>query len=225
MTSSQSEPRFESTDQERRSIFVGRVQEQRQFQVALQGLLAHHRRWCELADEIGLDFDPEVAPGDDSYARVFLLYGIGGIGKTWLTRRFLELAAEWAADPSILVLYDDLSLGVPVLELTCLMDRIYNLLTEEGYEEELAAYRQAQADAPRVAERVARYQAENRERWDALVQTASALIARGSQAMGKAYGVPVGDTTAAFIHAATAEAAHEGAAALTKAHDLLLERM
>jgi hypothetical protein len=37
MTSSQSEPRFESTDQERRSIFVGRVQEQRQFQVALQG--------------------------------------------------------------------------------------------------------------------------------------------------------------------------------------------
>jgi hypothetical protein len=65
MTSSQSEPRFESTDQERRSIFVGRVQEQRQFQVALQGLLAHHRRWCELADKIGLDFDPEVAPGRD----------------------------------------------------------------------------------------------------------------------------------------------------------------
>jgi len=221
----QSHSLAEGEGAERSLLFIGRVTEQRQFQVALQGLLAHHRRWREAAAEIGSSFDPEAAPGDDSYARVFLPYGIGGIGKTWLTRRCIVLAEEAASDPAILTLYDDLSLTPTVLTPTHLLERLYNLLVKAGYEKELAPYRQARADAPKVAARVARYKDGNRERWNALVETASALIARGAQAVSAAHGFPLGDTGAAFIKTATAETVHAGAAALAKAHDLLVERM
>ncbi|MFN8457530.1 MAG: hypothetical protein U0401_23225 [Anaerolineae bacterium] len=63
-----------------RAHFIGRVQELRQFRVALDDLVAHQRRWRDLAYLQGADFDPNQAPGDDFYARI-LLHGIGGIGK------------------------------------------------------------------------------------------------------------------------------------------------
>ncbi|MCD4737740.1 MAG: hypothetical protein K8R89_00575, partial [Anaerolineae bacterium] len=221
----QSHPLAEGEGAERTSIFIGRITEQRQFQAALQGLLAHHRRWREVAAEVGSAFDPEAAPGDDSYARVFLPYGIGGIGKTWLTRRCLALAEEYASDPAILTLYDDLSLGPPVQAPAHLLERLYNLLVEAGYGEELAPYLRARAGAPKVAARVSRYKDGNRERWNDLVETASALTARGAQAVSTAHGFPLGDTGAALIKTATAETTHAGAAVLAKAHDLLVERM
>jgi len=188
--------------EERRSIFIGRVQEQRQFKVALQGLLAHHRRWREWAEQVGDAFDPADALGDDSYARIFILHGIGGIGKTRLTERCLELARESEADPAVLTISIDLSRGLPVQQPTHLMDRLYNRLAEMGYAEELSPYRQAQAEAPKVVERVARYRAENRERWNALVQTAAALIAKGAGAVGRAYGLPLDGTATAFLQTA-----------------------
>ena len=161
--------------EEQRANFIGRVQEQRQFRVAMQGLLAHQHRWRDLAYMQGADFDPDQAPGDGSYACIFLPHGIGGIGKSWLTRRCLILAEEMSSDPAILTLYDDISLGSPVLEPAHLLDRLSDQLIQAGYEAEVAPYRQAQADTPGIIERVSRYQAESRERWAELLHTARGL--------------------------------------------------
>ncbi|MBI1881205.1 MAG: hypothetical protein HYR94_23745, partial [Chloroflexi bacterium] len=129
-----------NTDQseEQRANFIGRVQEQRQFRVALQGLVAHQRRWRDLAYMQGADFGPDQAPGDDSYACIFLPHGIGGIGKSWLARRCLILAEELANDPPVLTLYEDISVGLPVLEPVHLMDRLAGHFVQTGYEDEVA---------------------------------------------------------------------------------------
>ncbi len=169
---------------ESRANFIGRVQEQRQFRVALSGLLAHQRRWRDLAYMQGVDFNPDQAPGDDTYARIFLLHGIGGIGKSWLTRRCLTLAEEQAADPPILTLYDDVSLGPPVLEPAHLLERLTDQLNQAGYEADLTAYHQALADIPGVAERVAIYQAESRERWEKARHLAAGLLTQETKTYG-----------------------------------------
>jgi len=57
--------------EEQRTDFIGRVQEQRQFLIAVQGLLKHHNQWRQLARELGADFDLHQAPGDSSYANIF----------------------------------------------------------------------------------------------------------------------------------------------------------
>ncbi len=185
-----------------RAHFIGRVQEQRQFRVALDDLVAHQRRWRDLAYLQGADFDPDQAPGDDSYARIFLLHGIGGIGKSWLTRRCLALAAELETDAPILTLYDDVSLGAPVLEPAHLMERLYAQLAQAGYADEFAAYQQAGDDLPRLSERVDYYQAENREQWAHCLKLAQKLVPQEIK-----------------THAPTE------ADLLAKAYDLLLEHM
>jgi superkiller protein 3 len=208
--------------EEQRTDFIGRVQEQRQFLVALQGLLAHHRRWLNLTQEADRDFDPAQAPGDDSYANIFLPHGIGGIGKSWLTRRCLTLASEMPLAPPILTLYDDVSLGAPVLEPAHLLDRIYNQLVEAGYEAHLAPYWQAKVDTPDIIDYVTRYQFENREQWDKMMQIAADLVARSEPEPGyHSYS----ETSIAYIHASGAEAVGKDAATLAKAYDLLLEQM
>ncbi len=167
-----------------RANFIGRVQEQRQFLVALQGLLAHQRRWRDLAYRLGSEFDPDQAPGDDSYACIFLIHGIGGIGKSWLAHHCLALAEELDTDPPVLTLYDDVSLGPPVLEPGHLLDRLCAQLEQAGYEAEVAPYRQAQADTPGIIDRVTRFQAESRERWDKLRQVAARLVAQETKSYG-----------------------------------------
>ncbi len=209
-----------NTDQpeEQRVNFIGRVQEQRQFRVALQGLLAHQRRWRDLAYLQAADFDPDRAPGDGSYACIFLPHGIGGIGKSWLARRCLILAQELAADPPILTLYDDVSMGSPVLEPAHLMNRLAEQLVHAGYETEIAPYQQTQADTPGVIERVNHFQVESRERWTELLQTARGLVAHeargripaGKEISGPRPPLPPGDYEAAI---------------LVKAYDLLTEQM
>jgi superkiller protein 3 len=207
---------------DQRMSFIGRVQEQRQFLVALQGLLAHYRRWVELAQKYGANFDPDQAPGDESYASIFLPHGIGGIGKSWLTRRCLDLAAEIPNDPPILSLYDDLSLGAPVLEPVHLLDRLHDRLVQAGYEPQLAAYRQAKADLPSIVDRVTRYQFENREQWDKMVQMAANLVARREPEVGYRSFATI---SIAYIHATGAETAGKDAPTLAQAYDLLLEQM
>jgi len=157
---------------EERTNFIGRIQEQRQFQTILPMLLEHHHRWRDLAGQLGPAFDPDQAPLDESYTRIFLLHGIGGIGKSWLTRRCLALAQSQAEayEPPLLTLYDDLSLGAPVLEPVELINRIYGQLASTGYEPVLAPFRQTQADVPRIDERVSRYRAENRAYWETLTE-------------------------------------------------------
>ncbi|MCB0223781.1 MAG: hypothetical protein KDI02_08830, partial [Anaerolineae bacterium] len=141
---------FNSTNPtEQRAAFIGRVQEQRQFLVVLQGLLSHHRRWVDAAALLGREFDPHQAPIDESYASIFLLHGIGGIGKSWLTRHCLTLAREMPVEPPILTLYDDISIGPPVLEPAHLLDRLHDNLVRAGYEALVDPYRQAKADLSR----------------------------------------------------------------------------
>lgn len=201
------QPNHPNQSAEERASFIGRVQEQRQFLVALQGLLAHQRRWRDLAYRFGADFDPNQAPGDDSYADIFLIHGIGGIGKSWLARRCLALAEETPADPPVLTLYDDISLGPPVLEPVHLMDRLCAQLDQAGYEAEITPYRQIQADLPGVIDRVTHYQAESRERWDKLRQVAAGLVARETKSYGPRPTPPA------------------EAAITARAYDLLMEQM
>jgi superkiller protein 3 len=205
-----------------RMSFIGRVQEQRQFLVALQGMLAHHRRWFELAQAQGTVFDPGQAPRDASYASIFLPHGIGGIGKSWLTRRCLELAGEMPNDPPPLTLYDDISLGAPVLEATHLLDRLHDHLAQAGYQAHLAAYRQAKAETPDIVERVTRYQFENREQWQKLLEMAATLRPQREPESGYR---SFADSSIAYIHASGVEAAGRDAATLIRAYDMLLEQM
>ncbi len=220
--------------EEQRTDFIGRIQEQRQFLVVLQGLLAHHRLWSQLAQELGPDFDPNQAPGDNSYANIFLPHGIGGIGKSWLTRRCLTLADEIPNDPPPLTLYDDVSIGAPVLEPAHLLDRIYDQLVQAGYEAYLAAYWQAKLDTPDIIDYVTRYQFENREQWDKMMKVAADLVARSEPEAGyHSYA----ETSIAYTHASGAvhaggvgqtggaETVGKDAPTLAKAYDLLLERM
>lgn len=205
------QPSANNQSEEQRANFIGRVQEQRQFRVALAGLVAHQRRWRDLAYMQAADFDPNQAPGDDSYAHIFLPHGIGGIGKSWLARRCLILAEEQSGDPPILTLYDDVSLGSPVLEPVHLLDRLAAQLVQAGYETEVASYRQAQADLPGVVERVNRAQAENRERWADLLQTARGLLAQETRTRSHPFAPDPSPSTEE--------------AALAKAYELLTEQM
>lgn len=205
-----------------RTEFIGRVQEQRQFLMVLGGLLAHQHAWYQLARQHGSNFDPAQAPGDNSYANIFLPHGIGGIGKSWLTRRCLDLAEGIPNEPPILTLYDDLSLGAPVLEPGHLLERLSSRLSQAGYESYLADYNQAKADLPGIVERVARYQFEYRDHWDRMLQTATELIARGRPEAGYHSFAQI---SLAYTHASGAETAGKDAPTLAKAYDLLLEQM
>jgi tetratricopeptide (TPR) repeat protein len=187
-----------------RTNFIGRIQEQRQFRMVLPSLLDHHRRWRALTSQFDSTLDPDQVPLDESYARIFLLYGIGGIGKSWLTRRCLELADSEDYDPRLVTLYDDVSLGAPVLDEADLMSRLYAQLATAGYETQLDRFRRVQADLPRIADQVARYRAENRARWEDFLQTAAALVAEREPAIPHR---------------------QENAAVLTRANELLLERI
>lgn len=207
---------------EQRAAFIGRVQEQRQFLVVLQGLLTHHRRWVEAAAGLGPNFDPRQGPTDESYASIFLLHGIGGIGKSWLTRHCLTLAREMPVEPPILTLYDDISISPPVLEPAHLLDRLHDNLVRAGYEARVAPYRQAKADLPPIIERVSRYQFENRDQWDTMLQTAAGLVARSRPEVGYH---AFTDTSLAHTHASGAEVQGQDAPTLAKAYDLLLEKM
>ena len=208
--------------EEQRTEFIGRVQEQRQFLMVLGGLLAHHHNWFMLAQKHGPNFDPNLAPGEDSYANIFLPHGIGGIGKSWLVRRCLDLAKEIPNEPPILTLYDDVSLGAPVLEPAHLLDRLSDQLSEAGYDSHLADYHQAKTDTPTIVDRVTRYQFENREQWDEILQIATELVARSKPEAGYH---SFAKTSIAYIHASGAEAVGKDAPTLAKAYDLLLEQM
>lgn len=214
--------------EEYRTEFIGRVQEQRQFLMVLGGLLAHHFAWYRMAQEQGSSFDLNQAPPDHSYANIFLPHGIGGIGKSWLTRRCLHLAAEIPNDPPILTLYNDVSIGAPVLEPSHLLDRIYDQLVEAGYQTYLADYWRAKTDTSDIIEYVTRYQFENREQWDKMMYMATDLVARTNLDLSyQSYA----ETSIAYTHASGAaqtggaESGNKDSATLAKAYDLLLEQM
>ena len=207
---------------EQRTGFIGRVQEQRQFLVVLQGLLNHHQRWVEAVTPLGSNFDPHQAPGDETYASIFLLHGIGGIGKSWLTRHCLTLAREMPVEPPILTLYDDVSVGPPVLEPAHLLDRLHDNLVRAGYDSHVSNYRQAKADLSTIVDRVSRYQFENREQWDEMLNIAAGLIARSQPEVGYH---AFTETSLAHTHASGAETLGHDGPTLAKAYDLLLEKM
>jgi tetratricopeptide (TPR) repeat protein len=208
----------------RRTTFVGRVREQQQFRDALDRLLDDHQRWRQRADELGRHFDPDAMPKDETYPRAIILHGIGGIGKTRLTRRFLDIA-EGDSQPPALTCYTDVSLGWPILEPMDLMKRLHNLLVEKGFKAQLASYRDARNRAPEVRERVLRYKEQNRERWESIVSAVSGLAAKGAQAYATARGLPVDDASTEFAGTVLSETLHGGAAATAQAWDWLMERM
>jgi len=207
-------------------VFIGRVREQREFRTALKGVWDDSRRWGEIALEAGDDFEPDTVPPDLDYARVFIIHGIGGIGKSRLIQQCLEMAETEFSDCVPVIIKEDLSHGInPVESPTRLMERIARRLNDAGYSEFITPYHQACDNFEIVKSKVTRYQEANRERWDGFVQQAAALAARGVQLYANANGAMLGERSYNLTKTVIAETVHTGAAELAKAYDLLIEQM
>ncbi|RME71689.1 MAG: hypothetical protein D6784_14780, partial [Chloroflexi bacterium] len=157
-----------------RQSFIGRVQEQRQFRIALEGLLAHHRQWLAQTGQSAPPWTEDAGPHDDTYPRIFLVQGAGGIGKSWLTRRCLDIAAGAETSPPVLTLYDDLSLESAVLTPTDLLNRLYRRLVEAGQSGAAQIFRQTQTRLSELSERVSRFRADHPALWQSLQEQAGA---------------------------------------------------
>ena len=163
-------------------IFVGRVEEQRQFRAAL-----------------GEAIKP---PRDETLPYVFLLYGDGGIGKTTLARRFRDIALEdkpfagkvkhlwvdWEAerDRSAALL-----VGREHISAEAVLDTICTVARRADWGNDLHTYGETvkkRQEAEKAAEHALRT-GQERDEWAAVRGTSAAAIARilrtGLPAMGQ----------------------------------------
>ncbi len=183
----------------RHEIFIGRQIELQQFEAALgrRGLLG----WL---------LGPDVKP------RVFLPHGIGGIGKTWLAQECLKRARNtgWA---TVEVDWDKAEQRPS--ERLDLMNVIAEQLKEGFGEKVVREYLGEHGRARQVRDRVLRYQQENREVWQGIVDSArevteEVVSAAKSKAVGKAAGLLV-KAGGAVVDA--------GAIALARAEDAFVD--
>jgi hypothetical protein len=102
-------------------------------------------------------------------ARVFLPYGIGGIGKTELTKQCLEIATK-AGWQTIYLDWDRLP-DCPNNFLDILDALADKLRSLDGGEKAIQTYLDIRKQALKVSERVERYRAENPEIWQNIVES------------------------------------------------------
>jgi len=178
------------------SLFIGRKTELEYFQM----VLAQASFSQQLVGEMARNFK----------SRVFLPYGIGGIGKTELAKQCLHLAQE-AGWQAIAIDWDRTDCR-PVEPLD-LMNTIANSLRDLAGEKPITPYLDDRKRAAPVRDRVHRYRAEHPEDWQKLVGFAQAATAVMPDLQTKA------------IAAAAATTLHIGPQVLAKAYDLLVDQM
>ncbi len=180
----------------RNQLFFGRVEEQKQFRAALDALLAD--------------------PSDEQSPYLFLLYGDGGIGKTTLARRFLDIAGK--EEPyrgrfeTFRLDWDEqaqwrqsLRVGRELIGAEALFDTLYEEALDR-WPEPFAPYarmREARADAARAAE-AALSVSEGRDPLGELRHVRLETLVRLLRRPGE--GRQAGETLAALLRAAGAQA-------------------
>jgi len=177
-------------------IFIGRKNELAQFDQAIR------------PNKLGAILR---GPGTGVRPHVFLPYGIGGMGKTWLARECLKHAqkAGWMTAE---IDWDTASTR-PTDRLG-LMDIVAQTL-QEKYGEKLAhEYRKTRGRVKQIQDRVLRYQQEHQEKWQSLVDwvrnATEGVVGLVDDKKGKASGVLV---------QATGKAVGAGARYLAQAED------
>lgn len=201
-----------------RKAFVGRVNELRLFGSVLEKVLKHQSLWKEQAKEIGEGYDPAYdALEDDSYPRIFILHGIGGIGKTWLTRELLANAEKKGEEAQLLTCYCDVSIGYPpVRDRSELLWRVARWLEDSGYSDLVALYHQAGADAPSVRARVAKLAEDRRDLFQQATELAGVAAGQGAAIYAQdKMGVPLADGSEELVRRGTSSA-------LNKTYDAFL---
>src|SRR5687767_11696427 len=131
--------------------FVGRQNELAQFEQAIKS-----QNKLKVFLKLGIEVQP----------RVFLPYGIGGMGKTWLSRECLRRAKKggWKI---IEINWEKVDL-LPVDE-TEMMDTISQFIKKEYGEKIARNYLKSRQDSKQVAEKVSRLKQENQEKWLSIV--------------------------------------------------------
>ena len=159
-----------------REIFVGRVEEQKQFRAALRETLK--------------------PPRGETLPYVLLLYGDGGIGKTTLARCFRSIAMEerpfarkvkclwvdWEAERKRTAA---LRVGGEYITAEAVFDTIYTVAQRAGWGNQFDAYRQAlkkRQEAEKQANQTLRA-GEERDEWAAVRGASAAAIAAYQQAI------------------------------------------
>ena len=185
-------------------IFVGRKTELKQFRQALgkRGLL---RRFLLL-----------LLPGRGVRSRVFLPYGIGGIGKTWLSQGCLREADQtgWA---TVEVDWDRADYRPS--ETGQLMDIVAARVKSALGEKTIKPYWDTRTQARQVHDRVTRYRQENQEKWQSIVNSVKGMTeAVAGLARGKEVGAAAGgavEKVGGFVGG--------GAALLAQAEDAFMD--
>ena len=153
-------------------IFIGRVREKHLFSATLEELVAHQAQWLAQAAE-DTDLAPTTLPTDPSYPKVFILHGIGGIGKTEMTRQCLKMAQELHTQPEVLTLYLDVSTAKSLIRRwTDLLAHLEEQLRRAGYGEALRPYNRSELDEFQVRKTVESYKSEHRKDWEVIQQMA-----------------------------------------------------
>jgi hypothetical protein len=178
------------------SLFVGRKTELEYFQM----VLAQSSFSSRVEGEMSRNFK----------SRLFLPYGIGGIGKTELAKQCLHLAQE-AGWKTIAIDWDRTDYR-PV-EPQDLMNAIANSLKDFAGEKSIATYLNDFKRATPVRDKVHRYRAEHPEEWQKLVTFAQSATATMPDLQTKA------------IAAAATATLSVGPKVLAKAYDLLVDQM
>src|SRR5687767_5231696 len=176
--------------------FVGRQNELAQFEQAIKP-----QNKLKTFLKLGIGVQP----------RVFLPYGIGGMGKTWLSRECLRRAKK-AGWKTIEINWEKVDL-LPVDE-TEMMDTISQFIKQEYGERIARDYSKARQDSKQVAEKFSRLKQENQEKWLPIVDVTKDL----TEGVGGDKVKPVG-----AIISATGKAVNILAGELAKAEELFAE--
>ncbi len=181
---------------DRKHIFVGRKTELEKFQQSLGQTGAVQRLLFK--------------PGHGVKPRVFLPYGIGGIGKSELSKRCLALARK-AGWKTITIDWEKVEYR-PVEPLQ-VMDAIAEKLQGEYTKSIVAPYISDRNRAGPTRDKVHRYRAEHPEEWQKLVEGV------------RSGGAMLPSTKAKVAAAAISTTLDVGPKVIAKAYDLLVDKM
>jgi tetratricopeptide (TPR) repeat protein len=207
----------------KRRVFVGRDREIEQFRSALERMRQEFENLRSLAEQVGAEFDPDAAPRDLNYPRLFLLHGIGGIGKTWLTWRFRDIVRE--EFPTFFPVYVDVSLRPAVTTERELLMRLAAVLADD-FPQAVAPFQGDATRQPEVGARVLNYQADHKEFWERSLDIAAQAVAGAANiAAQKKLGVELGDSAEAAVQVGVKGAIRGSGIVIRKAYELFLQRM